>query len=1007
MAAEVGTAYISILPETAKLAGAIRKELGVIESEAPRSGDRAGKGFASRFAAGAGRALTGFVKGGLLAGITGASLLGGAGIKTAAELEQSRIGFETMLGSTQKADKFLAQIKSTAAKTPFELPGLTQSAQKLLAFGFDVKDVIPTLTTLGDAASGLGVGQEGLDRITMAVGQMQAKGKVSSEELLQLTESGIPALKILANEYGVTTAKMQEDVTKGVVKTEKAIPALLKGIREGSSGAAGETAKFGGLMEKQSQSMTGLFSTLKDTVLVGMAEAITPLIPSIKSGLGGAISAVGPAMDGLATGLQKGTTFAKGFVAEWKAGTGAGGTFRDVVGGIGTVLGTIVSVGVGVISFFNQHRSLLVVLAGVYATLTGVVLAYNLAQKATAAGGLVAMITGWVKGLQIYSTVTKVATAVQWAWNAAMSANPIALVVLAIAALVAGLIYAWRNSETFRTIVISAWTAIKVAATAVFGAVRDFIVSAWNRIKSATSSVWNGIKSALSATFNFLKGVFLNFTGPGLIIKHWNTIKTVTSATWAAIKSLVSGAIDGVKGAINGIQAVVGTVTNAFERVRNAISDKITAAIDIVRGLPGRALSALGNVGSTLYNAGTQIIQGLINGVTDKIGALTSKLQGVTKMLPKWKGPPDTDKKILRPNGRLIMDGLLKGIDDGIPKIKRVLKDLTKELPKGGAKALRKIAADEYRDAVLFAKKRQKAAEVLEEKKGLLKAAIDLRDDFKKSVKESASAWAGIGSVTVQGEEVLNADTIVEQMRKRLQAIRDFTGNLKTLVSQGLDPVSYQQIASQGVDAGGALAAALVQNPAATLAVADLSRQIVSASDLLGQDTSTHLHQAGVDGAQAVVDGLQIDQQKMDEKADNMARQIAEALKKAFPKIRLSVDDLIPGDDAPKKGNGGGKKGGQKGGQKKGGKKGGASASGGWAIYDNGGILEPGALAYNASKKPEAVFNHRQFAQYAADAAGSEEKTQKVFNYYAAEGTSLGSEEDLFAAVSRSRMVGF
>lgn len=337
MAIELGAAYISILPSTDKLAPAIRRELGSVQGAAAKQGEQNGRSFAGGFKRSFARYA---LSRGLFAGAAGASLLGGAGIKTAAELEQSKIGFETMLGSAKKAESFLDQIKKTAAATPFELEGLTQSSQKLLAFGFNVKKVIPTLTTLGDAASGLGVGQDGLDRIILAVGQIQAKGKVQSDELLQLTENGIPALKILANGFHKSTGEMQAMVTKGVVPASKAIPLLLDGIKNGTKGAAGETAKFGGLMEKQSTSLAGLWSTLHDTVLVGLANALDPLIPTIKDGLTLGINKLAPAM------ASAGKETAQ-FIQEMKDGTGNGGKFADVIK-------TIYSTGKGLVDTFHS-----------------------------------------------------------------------------------------------------------------------------------------------------------------------------------------------------------------------------------------------------------------------------------------------------------------------------------------------------------------------------------------------------------------------------------------------------------------------------------------------------------------------------------------------------------------------------------------------------------------------------------------------------------------------------
>ena len=75
------------------------------------------------------------------------------GMKTASTMQQARIGFTNMLGSADKADTMLKQLSDFAAKTPFEFPELVKSSQRMMAMGFAAKDVIPTLTAVGDAVS--------------------------------------------------------------------------------------------------------------------------------------------------------------------------------------------------------------------------------------------------------------------------------------------------------------------------------------------------------------------------------------------------------------------------------------------------------------------------------------------------------------------------------------------------------------------------------------------------------------------------------------------------------------------------------------------------------------------------------------------------------------------------------------------------------------------------------------------------------------------------------------
>lgn len=170
------------------------------------------------------------------------------------DFEQTQIGFKTMLHSAEAANTFLDQAQDMANKTPFEFPELANSSKKLLAFGWNVKDILSDLTIIGDTSSGLGLGAEGINQITLALGQMKAKGRVQGDEILQLTEAGVPAAKILQEQLGLT-AEQVGNIGKLGVDSDKAIRALLTGMNQ----------RFGGMMKEQSKTALGLMSTLKDT----------------------------------------------------------------------------------------------------------------------------------------------------------------------------------------------------------------------------------------------------------------------------------------------------------------------------------------------------------------------------------------------------------------------------------------------------------------------------------------------------------------------------------------------------------------------------------------------------------------------------------------------------------------------------------------------------------------------------------------------------------------------
>ena len=170
------------------------------------------------------------------------------------DFEQTQIAFTTMLKSAEQANSFLTQAQNMANATPFEFPQLADASKKMLAFGWDVKSILPDLSTIGDAASGLGLGAEGINQITLALGQMKAKGRVQGDEMLQLTEAGVPATKILQEQLGMT-AEQVANIGDAGVDADKAIKALLTGMNQ----------RFGGMMQNQAKTALGLMSTIKDT----------------------------------------------------------------------------------------------------------------------------------------------------------------------------------------------------------------------------------------------------------------------------------------------------------------------------------------------------------------------------------------------------------------------------------------------------------------------------------------------------------------------------------------------------------------------------------------------------------------------------------------------------------------------------------------------------------------------------------------------------------------------
>ena len=200
-----------------------------------------------------------FSKGSLnvLAGMAaGMTALGAAAVRSAAQMEQNRVAFTTLLRSAEKAKRFLAAMEKFAATTPFELPGVLAASKRLLAFGFTAEQVLPILRAVGDSASALGLGEDGIQRMTLAIGQMQAKGKIQAQEMLQLAEAGVPAWELLAKAIGVDIPTAMKMAEEGQISAAQGIQAIV----------AGMNTKFSGMMEAQAQTINGIMSNIRDSV---------------------------------------------------------------------------------------------------------------------------------------------------------------------------------------------------------------------------------------------------------------------------------------------------------------------------------------------------------------------------------------------------------------------------------------------------------------------------------------------------------------------------------------------------------------------------------------------------------------------------------------------------------------------------------------------------------------------------------------------------------------------
>ncbi len=236
----------------------------LVGASARRMSKLTGAGLAGLGKGGAAALSQGFSVAGvaLKAGI-GAALAGGAaamgvGVKavtSAADFEQTKVAFSTLIGDAAKAEETLAKLRELGAQTPFEFPELADAGRKLIAFGENADTVPETLRRIGDISAGI---QAPINEIAEIYGKARVQGRLFGEDINQLTGRGIPIIGELAKQFGVSDSQVKKLVESGQVGFPQVEKAFISLTSQGG--------KFSGMMEAQSKTTNGLFSTLKDTV---------------------------------------------------------------------------------------------------------------------------------------------------------------------------------------------------------------------------------------------------------------------------------------------------------------------------------------------------------------------------------------------------------------------------------------------------------------------------------------------------------------------------------------------------------------------------------------------------------------------------------------------------------------------------------------------------------------------------------------------------------------------
>ncbi|MFX0573097.1 tape measure protein [Nocardia nepalensis] len=724
----LATGYVSLVPETSKVAPGVEGAF----VQAQGSADKAGRSLGSRFASGFGAVF----KTAVTAGGIGAALFGGTALKSGLDrlttIQNATTSLTTIMGDATQAGQLMDQIKKTVNGTPFNLDQFATVGKNLVAMNVPAAKVPGYLTAIGEAAAASGKGADGVEQVSAAFGKMAATGKVSLDQVWSVAEAGVPALAILANGFGVTTAQMQKMISKGAVPADKAMDILAKGIMEGSDGAAGATKAYAGTMAGLRQTLSGASGGFKAAMARFGAGILAPWLPvatTTLTGLAGGLDTLTPKIQAFSQRLADSQAVEKftgwmtnlpatiervtNSIGEFdfsKLTTGfttvtdsltkigeAGGAGKDSgflssltsgLAGLGGALGnlgvdtiTVLTAALGsmsdILGVLADHTGLvtplLIGLAAAYAASQTAQTAYQIAKvvqtpamfaqivvqrqltgalaQHTAALTANTAATGVNTGVQNTQTATtlrakvaalasaaasRVAAAAQCLWNAALSGNPIVLIIAAIAALVAGLVWFFTQTDTGRAIWETVW-----------GAIQSAIAVAWSYIKP----IWDGFLDALgwvgdkllwlwsevvSPVFGFIGSLIGTWwSGVQVYFAAWKTALgaagDVVSWWWSSVVSPVFGFIGSL------ISAWWSTVQVVFAGWKAALG----AAGDVVSWLWSSVVSPVfGFIGDLISSIWTGTIQPAWTAFTTAIDVLGTVFSAMwtEHIKPAWEG---------------------------------------------------------------------------------------------------------------------------------------------------------------------------------------------------------------------------------------------------------------------------------------------------------------------------------------------------------------------------------
>ncbi|WP_224930504.1 tape measure protein [Bacillus safensis] len=637
-------------------------------------------------------------------GLLSGGALAATGMGRLSAIEQAKTSLSVLMGDAKKAQSFLDNMLTFAKTTPYAFTDIANSGRNLIAFGMDVKNVIPTMQAVGDAAAASGKGAEGFRQISDAFGAMQVSGTLSMEEMNRLMDAGIPALKILANETGQDVMELKNVISKGGFESEEAIAALVKGMQKGTKGAAGQTAAMAGIMKDSKDTWVGSVDSMKSSISSTMAKIMDPAKPHIQAAMGwfstqfsklpDIIFGIGKVMKptfntigNVFTKVTKGAAIAK------QAITGIFGVFQgkgtaDRLEGIGIlgklfpmeksdVVDKIIGVVDRVRSVFDSIKSVVNNVAPYVHSFfkTMVDSARNASPVfSTIFSGLfsavkfIAPYIGQALG-GVFKYLSSIGKQVAGFWKENGSQivkalqNVFSVLQKVFVFLMPVILY----------IVKSVWGNIKGVITGALNIIMGVVKIFTGLFTGNFGKMWEGVKQLFFGAIEFIwNGIQLLFVGRLLkgFLGLANGIRALVSGMWTSVKSFfVNGATHASTAVFNmgkfifkGWNYIKTTVGNFAKGIWTTVKNRFEQMVQMARDLPKKigdafknmkkfAVSGVKSLGNSLAGA----LASAVNGVTNGINWVLRQVGMKDAQIPKWTPPKYANGTSGHPGGPAIL----------------------------------------------------------------------------------------------------------------------------------------------------------------------------------------------------------------------------------------------------------------------------------------------------------------------------------------------------------------